>query len=130
MKCFYHRDADAVGVCKACNKGLCDTCAVDVGGGLACRESCVDQVRRINELVQRNIRISPTSEALLAKQASGYLIAGAFAIVAGSVFAVIALNMEGVFRTGMAGIGVLVVLLGLRQAWLGWRLRSAATRIG
>jgi hypothetical protein len=86
----------------------------------------VEQVRRLIELVERNIRISPTSEQLLAKQASGYLISGVFGILAGSLFALLGQSMDGVFRIGIVGIGVLAALLGVRQAWLGWRLRSSA----
>lgn len=53
MKCFHHREADAVGLCKACNKGICGECAAEVGMGLACRDTCVEQVRLVNELVAR-----------------------------------------------------------------------------
>lgn len=34
MKCFYHSQADARGICKNCSKGLCEECAVDVGNAL------------------------------------------------------------------------------------------------
>jgi len=39
MKCYYHPQVDAVAVCKHCQKGLCPDCAVDVGGGMACKTS-------------------------------------------------------------------------------------------
>jgi hypothetical protein len=35
MKCYYHHEVDAVGLCKSCSKGICPECAFDVGGGLA-----------------------------------------------------------------------------------------------
>jgi hypothetical protein len=54
MKCFNHHGTDAVAVCKNCNKGLCVECSVDIGDGIACRGSCEDQVRQLNELIQRN----------------------------------------------------------------------------
>ena len=37
MRCFNHIDREAVGSCKACAKGLCSECAVDLGHGLSCR---------------------------------------------------------------------------------------------
>jgi hypothetical protein len=39
VKCFHHPSDDAVGLCKACGKGVCRACAVDLGEGLACANS-------------------------------------------------------------------------------------------
>jgi hypothetical protein len=47
MRCFYHPDAEAVGICKSCQKGLCADSAVDVGDGLAC-QGCAERVRKLN----------------------------------------------------------------------------------
>lgn len=30
MRCYYHHDVDAVGICKACSKGICPECSADV----------------------------------------------------------------------------------------------------
>jgi len=46
MKCFRHPESDAVGSCKQCAKGLCSRCVVDVGKGLACKDSCEEYVRQ------------------------------------------------------------------------------------
>lgn len=54
MKCFNHDGADAVAICKNCNKALCHTCAVDVGNGVACTGDCEGEVRALNELIRRN----------------------------------------------------------------------------
>ena len=54
MKCFNHETTDAVAICKNCNKAICHACAVDVGNGIACRNSCEDEVRAVNALIQRN----------------------------------------------------------------------------
>ena len=54
MKCYNHEDADAVAICKNCNKALCHRCATDVGNGVACAGSCEDEVRALNELILRN----------------------------------------------------------------------------
>jgi hypothetical protein len=37
MNCFNHPDVPAVGICKACQKGLCMECVVDLGHGIACK---------------------------------------------------------------------------------------------
>ena len=53
MRCFYHPQAEAVGVCKNCMRGLCTGCAADVGNGLACRERCEAQVAMRNDIIAR-----------------------------------------------------------------------------
>jgi hypothetical protein len=47
MRCFYHQDKEAVGLCKSCGKGVCLACAVDFSKGLACRGHCEDKVQSI-----------------------------------------------------------------------------------
>jgi hypothetical protein len=129
VKCFYHREADAVGSCKACSKGLCGTCAADVGKGLACRDSCEEQVRNINQLVDRNIRVSPTSERVLGKYSRAYLATGVFQILAGGVFAFLGQSMDGAFRTGVTAIGALVALYGVWQIAYAWAVRNATGKV-
>jgi hypothetical protein len=129
VKCFNHREADAVGSCKACNKGLCPACAVDVGGGLSCRDICEQQVRRINELVDRNIRVSPASEQALGKYPGAYLSNGLFSIIAGGLFALLGQSMDGVFRTGIVAMGLLVALFGVSQIAYAWGLRRTTRNL-
>ena len=40
MKCFVHRDSDAVGTCCRCGRGLCPACIAVQGQRLACRGAC------------------------------------------------------------------------------------------
>lgn len=60
MHCFVHTERDAVGVCKACAKGLCPECANDLGHGLACRGSHEQAVDRINQLTLRASQVQST----------------------------------------------------------------------
>ncbi len=47
MKCYRHRDHDAVGVCGACSKALCaQTCAHDGAFGLHCDEACAKRLQQ------------------------------------------------------------------------------------
>lgn len=56
MKCYYHGEVDAVGICKSCSKGLCRDCAVDLGKGLAC-ESCKQDEIDLITTIDRNIKM-------------------------------------------------------------------------
>lgn len=40
MKCFRHRESEALGICKNCSKGLCSGCLVDLNNGIACKNAC------------------------------------------------------------------------------------------
>lgn len=53
MKCFHHSEIDAVGICKECNKGICTSCATDLGHGLACKGKHEPDVELIHNLISR-----------------------------------------------------------------------------
>lgn len=52
MKCFNHVDADAVGICKGCNKALCKECLIDVDNNISCKETCPTSIKEFNQLVK------------------------------------------------------------------------------
>jgi hypothetical protein len=52
MECFYHAGSAAVGSCRACLKGLCRSCAIELEGGLACPQGCEAQVRALVHSLQ------------------------------------------------------------------------------
>lgn len=81
MKCFAHPDREAVGVCKACLKGTCRDCAVDLGGGLACLGRCEDRVRALIRLMDAQIRISP-----IAAQGSNLFATAGMLFAIGAIF--------------------------------------------
>ncbi len=43
MKCYFHPEVDAVGVCTSCGKGLCSSCKLELVGKLYC-QSCADRL--------------------------------------------------------------------------------------
>ena len=56
MHCFIHQDRNAVGCCKACGKGLCPDCAVDLGHGLSCKGPHEEVVQSHNAIINFNAR--------------------------------------------------------------------------
>jgi hypothetical protein len=82
MKCFYHNDKDAVGICKSCEKGLCIDCAVDLGKGLACKNHCEEDVKRLIDISVENIQdASNTSEILRSRKTAGPVVLKIFSPV-------------------------------------------------
>src|SRR6185369_17117095 len=62
MRCFNHHDREAVGCCKACAKGLCPECAVDLGHGISCKgphEEIVESYSSILKLNARAVAAAP-----------------------------------------------------------------------
>jgi hypothetical protein len=81
MHCFNHSSTPAVGVCKACQKGLCAECAVDVGGGIACKDSCETYVAELNEMNERNLKIYGIGKYKTRMPSSGVLLWGVLSIL-------------------------------------------------
>jgi hypothetical protein len=61
MRCFYHQDQVAVGSCKACGKGLCPACAVDLEYGLACRGKHEARAEALEQLTVRAMQVQSTA---------------------------------------------------------------------
>jgi hypothetical protein len=57
MRCFNHVDREAVGSCKACAKGLCSECAVDLGHGLSCRGDHEVTVEAYHAMLERSTKM-------------------------------------------------------------------------
>jgi hypothetical protein len=87
MKCFYHPDAHALGLCKHCQRGLCAACASERDGGLACRDRHESQVDQVSALIRRNVQVGVKSRPLS-------LISFAIFVIALLVLIDLALNEE------------------------------------
>lgn len=83
MKCFTHQAKDAVGICKACNKGICSECAADLGHSLACKSSCEEQAHLMDSAIQRSVATIKATKrnrnfqpAFLAAMGAGFVYYG------------------------------------------------------
>jgi len=54
MKCFYHRNVDSTGMCRACGRGICPDCTTEYPEGLACKGRCEEAAEEVISLVKRN----------------------------------------------------------------------------
>lgn len=95
MECFTHEGRVAVGSCRACLKGVCRACAVDLGRGLACRDRCEQAARDLIATLEQSVRYQAVSSGILAHSRGLWLTLG------------------GV--TGLVGVFVIVFGLGLPQ---------------
>ena len=56
MKCYVHPNVDAVGICRACYRGLCHDCAKEFRRSLACRDRCEDRVGILLDAEDANMK--------------------------------------------------------------------------
>ena len=113
MKCYRHRDKDAIAICKNCGKGLCDECAVEVGKGIACKSDCVSEVESINRSTLMNIKNFENNRKIYSQLSLWLFIIGiGFLIV--SVFRPDLLGLS-IFTAGVMFLGAIYSLLASKR---------------
>jgi hypothetical protein len=79
VRCYYHADAEAVGVCSSCGRGLCAGSAVEIEGKLACKRSCEEAVARTVRLADSERRQWKRGDFYIAALGAVFLAWGAIA---------------------------------------------------
>jgi hypothetical protein len=120
MKCFYHRDRDAIGNCKSCGKGLCDDCQTDLGRGLACKNRCEENVRGLISLIEHNVRAAPAAKVLLRLNRPVWVGVGVFVFLPGGFFAALG-ALDDRFRI-LIPLGAMLCVFGLLAVVFALRL--------
>lgn len=114
MRCFNHPDRESIGCCKACSKGLCSECAVDLEHGLACRNKHEQSVEALHQIALSASRAEASSRK--AKYAGA-----AFTALMGVLFLGYGYLMQGIggFMSLLGGaflVNSLVVFVANRRA--------------
>lgn len=117
MKCFTHQQKDAVGICKNCNKGICAECAVDVGNGLACKNSCEESVKAINEMIDRG-------KGVYKKTGLSYLLNAIVFGLFGFFFLFFGYFIENDLSSFMIPIGIIFLLGMAFMIYSGLKIKS------
>ena len=45
MRCYFHHDQEAVGLCRVCARGICPDCLMELATGLVCRGRCEERAK-------------------------------------------------------------------------------------
>lgn len=106
MNCFNHNEKQALGICKHCNKGICMECLTDLGDGLACTATCIEEVQTINKLINHNKKASKTTTGT-------WKMTGAFYMVVGTLFMTTSIFYFRKPDVFLIGLGLIFVLFGL-----------------
>jgi hypothetical protein len=142
LKCYVHRDVDAIGVCSECGQGVCDACAVRIAGKLYCKEDA-DRVfggSKKEEIefvrVMRPMRVMVASVFFFLYSGVGIGI-GIFFIAAGFLSGIVSSvpNLTSIATTsvGLLGFGGLLVIMGILGVicglWL-WKVQTWGAVVG
>ena len=77
MRCYYHPDRHALGICNHCQRGLCSECLTLVEDRLACKDRHESEVLAINQVLRRDMVQSQRMGAGYLRNAIFYGLAGA-----------------------------------------------------
>ena len=105
MRCYYHRDVDAIATCRNCCRGLCDACAAEVNKMAACRGRCEADVAAVQSLLARSDRAFTTAARQLR-------IAAFLCVLFAALFVVLARRLPHPIMTWLLIPAALVLLIG------------------
>lgn len=114
MKCFTHQQVDALGVCRSCLKGVCVDCAIDIGDGIACRDSCEEKAKEIVNVLQTSIGAQKDFKK------RGVYLFPLFCVSLGLVFMVSSYYARG-WINFLSVSGAIFALFGIAMLWLNRR---------
>ena len=107
MRCAYHPDTEAIGICKNCCKGLCPACAADLGNGIACQARCESEVQAASQLMQKSKTVLRKSSQIYVGLSVGL---GALALILLALVSLFSGSDEAPMRYFLGGAAI--VLLG------------------
>jgi len=126
MECFQHEGRTAVGSCRACFKGVCRSCAVDLGRGLACAGRCEEAARALIASLDQSIRIQGLSGGMVHAARTLWVGLGWVALGVGAFVSIWGLSLPHFREIALLGIPFLVIgVLTLRMAWRARRAGAA-----
>ena len=128
MECFYHAGTPAVGSCRACLKGLCRRCAIELEGGLACPDRCEPVARALVASLQQGLRFQSVSTGLLRSARGLWLGLTAVAFSVGVFVLAWGLTLPAFREISLLGIPFLA--LGFLSARLARSTRGSTGRPG
>ena len=124
MKCFEHREREAVGICKCCSKGLCEDCAADLGRGLACKGRCEAEVQALNNVTYNSTGLLPAANAVVRTTRRTHFFSSMFNTILGVVFGYFGyqeyVNLGEVGFTAI--IGAVFIVYGFVSLLQMWRM--------
>lgn len=109
MHCYRHAPSEALGICRACGRGVCAQCVRDLGPSLVCSDECEARVRRGDALIAN-------SEASFRQVRRGSVVVVIFPLLLGAVLFYFGLSERGWFNA-LTAMGAILAVFGV-VIWL------------
>ena len=97
MKCYVHNDAEAVGTCIQCGRGLCPECMLNVNGRITCKDCAAQMAERPVYVAQRKDPFLAAVLSLIGGLFTGSLLFSLGQLYNGQVKKFIILTLANVF---------------------------------
>ena len=105
MRCYYHRDVEAVATCRSCCRGICDGCITEVNKASACRGRCEADVAAVHALIAR-------SDSAFVTAGRQLRIAAFVCVLFAALFVLLSRNARFAFATWLLLPAAFVLLIG------------------
>lgn len=126
MDCAEHPGRAAIGICRACLRGVCQECAAPQRLGLACRGRCESDVHALAATLEQSMRSVALSRSLLQQTPRLWLGLAAVALLVGVFVLGFGASLPA-FRL-IALLGVPFLAIGVLLLSVGLRVRKASDR--
>jgi hypothetical protein len=113
MNCYHHQDKAAIGICKSCMKGVCSECATEIGNGLACKNSCENEVMLINQAQANQPKVQKYGNAV---RILGPLFLAVYGLYISASWSGVISNQKDY---GLVGMGLVCIVFGAALAYKG-----------
>jgi hypothetical protein len=109
MECYAHEGRPAVGTCRACFRGVCRGCAVDLGRGLACAGRCEDAARALIASLDQSLRIQGLGAGMVQGARTLWVGLGWVALAVGVFVVLFGASLPQFRSIALLGIPFLVI---------------------
>jgi hypothetical protein len=109
VECFYHEGRTAVGSCRACLKGVCRSCGVDLQRGLACEGRCEQAVRDLMATIDQSVQYRGVSRGILKTARNMWFGLALVAVLVGLFVIVWGLSLPFFREISLLGIPFLIL---------------------
>lgn len=117
MKCFNHKEIDAVGICKYCQKGLCHDCLVEMPYGITCQGRCEAEITELYRMIQQSKQDRMTTSRT-------YIQTSLWLGTIGFIFLVVSPFVHGILSIFLVLSGLAFLLGAGMNYWSGRKFKS------
>ena len=129
MRCFVHHDHEAVGICRACSKGLCPDCSVDLGHSISCRGDCEKKAQKMHTEFVRGMAMMNRSEAILNAQRRNRFFVPVYLFFLGAIMIGFGFNyVPDPPSNFVVAVGVVIIVFGIVRLVLNQRMYKTIDR--